>query len=227
MVKLEKKTYSLKEIKKIMNIQRTETLLTRLTAQGYEYQQSNNIIYIKELPDIEHELKQLLVEKFNLSILINVKAFAAFFFKLTNDESYLAMPWDLRSEVLKNEFNIEISAHTLRSYMKKLTDLNLFIKDKSISSPYGTFYQDGVKKQIKVTSQNEADYLNWIKLRDQFLEEEKAKHTPNCWGVAIQRAFAQTKIVYYPTYGFFSNVFYDEEINSILNLCINILGLGI
>lgn len=236
MLSLEKRFYPLAEIKELMDTKRKETITNNLTKWDYRYEwiprKGVNIIETPDMGTPEVQLRSLLIRKLDLDVQVNIKAFAAFFFKLMDDELFLTTPWETRAKQLQQEFGIEVSDKTLRNYNSKLVKQNMMIKEDSQYEYWCSFYVSGEKCQEPVNDTDENDVAamqNWFDKRKEYLQaadEEYSKAigeegaiNPNRWKLAMNKLWETTKTVYYKVRGWTFNAFADNDIKEIYRLC--------
>lgn len=235
MVVLEKKFYSLAEMKKLMDTKRKETITNNLTKWGYHYEwipyKGVNIINTPNSGNPEEQLKSLLVNKLDLDVQTDFKAFAAFFYKIMDDELFLTTPWETRARILKDEFNIEISDRVLRKYNAKLVSKGMMVKDDSTFEYWYTTYVCDQKVQDVVWESRDEDVeamQDWFNKRKEYLEQADVEYqkavgeadslNPNRWKIALNKLWDETKTVYYKVKGWSFNAFEDKDIQEIYRL---------
>jgi hypothetical protein len=238
MIVLEQRFYSLAEVKKLMDTNRKETITNNLTKWGYHYEwitrKGVNIIEIPNITNPEIQLRSLLMRKLDLDIQTDFKAFSAFFFKVMDDDLFLASPWGVKAKVLKDEFGIEVSDRTLRSYNSKLAEKGFIFKNNEKSKDWCTFYLNGEKyqevvgnfepiRELQIQSMEE-----WFTKRKQYLLAADLEYSktngvqglmnPDRWTIAFKRLWKETGIVYYSIKGWSFNGFKDKELQEIYKL---------
>lgn len=235
MLVLEKKFYSLAEIKELMNVKRKETITNNLTKWNYHYEwiprKGVNIIETPDINTPEEQLKSLLMRKLNLDVRADYKAFAAFFFKIIDDELFLTTPWETRAKIIGDEFGIEVTDRTLRKYNAKLVEKNIIIKDNSRYEYWYTTYVGSEKCQdaVLMSKEEEVEGLKrWIDKRKKYLEAADLEYSqaigvagsknPDRWKIAMNKLWETTKVVYYKVKGWDFNAFEDTDLKEIYRL---------
>lgn len=182
-------------------------------------------------------LKSLLIRRFKLDVQTDIRAFAAFFFMLMDNEAFLVMPWGTRAEMIYQEFGIEISDRTLRTYMSKLLDQGIIHKDDESYQYWCTFYDGLEKVQQSVFEDIEDERLameDWFNKRKEYLEAADLEYSkslnaiglknPERWKIALNRLWKETQCVYYKVKGWTFNAIEDNIIKEIYELSTLILG---
>lgn len=231
--KLEKRFYPLAEIREIIGSKRKETITGKLGKWGYGFnwrpQKGVEIVSAPEEDNPEQQLKSLLMRKIGLDVQTDFKAFAVMFYLFCEDELFMTTPWEARAKQIKEEFGIEISERTLRSYMSKLIKEDIVIKDDNCREYWRTTYICGIEKvQEPVTYNEEAEMQEWFNKRSQYLKDADELYqeamqmsdvlNPQRWKIALRKLWEETKTVYYPVKGFVFNGFHDKDVQEIYKL---------
>lgn len=235
MITLELRFYPLAEIKELMDTKRKETITNNLTKWGYRYEwiprKGVNIIETPDMGKPEEQLKSLLMRKLDLDVRADYKAFAAFFFKIIDDDLFLTTPWETRAKIIGDEFGIEVTDRTLRKYNAKLVEKNIMVKDDSQYEYWYTTYVCGEKCQDVVGTSEEEEVAameDWFNKRKEYLEAADLEYSqaigvadsrdPNRWKIAMNRLWETTKVVYYKVKGWNFNAFEDADLKEIYRL---------
>lgn len=235
MLHLEKRFYTLVEIKKLMDSKRKETITNNLTQWNYRYEwipyKGVNILETpEESGDALEQLKALLKSRLGLDKQTNFKAFAAMFYLFIEDDDFQTAPWEARAKELNRQFGIEISEKTLRTYMSKLLAQDIMIKDSEFREYWKTTYVCGIEKvQLPVTLDEEEAMWEYFNKRSQYLldadilyqqamDEPIGTLNPKRWNIALRKLWDEYKTVYYPVKGFQFNAFEDKDIQELYRL---------
>ena len=71
------------------------------------------------------------------------------------DEEFSSMPFGERANVMKQDYNIEVSEITLKRWYKKLVDNNVVETDRLRKTYWVSMYVDGQKVRMKVDEDDE------------------------------------------------------------------------
>ena len=135
MQQIEVRNYSRNEMAELLKVEITDSHFSRkvqsiLTKWGYSFVYSRKAIQITAAPSTAQErLNELLIREFNLDIQIDIGKFATFVYLLM-DEEFSSMPFGERANVMKQDYNIEVSEITLKRWYKKLVDNNVVETDR-------------------------------------------------------------------------------------------------
>lgn len=232
---LELKEYSLTEIKEITQKARKRDVMNVLDKLGYDFHWYNGTgVEITKLPTEKspaEQLKSLLFSTLDLDVRTDVTAFAAYFYKMMDDDLFLTTPWEAKAKELKREFGIDISDRTLRTYNAKLINKDMLIKNDDMREDWYTTYVGYDKVQDVVWTSDEdavAAMEDWYNKRSQYLidadiEYQKAigeadVQNPKRWRIALKRLWDETKCFYFPVKGWSFNNFHKEELEEIYKL---------
>lgn len=175
MKQLKTKTYTREEIAKEFNLETSNKNFARkvkdtLTKWGYSFNYSRKEVTITRIPTTADEkLAEILIREYNLDIRIDTDAFAAFFYSLVVLPEFSSMPWEERMVFLKDEFGVEVSDRTLRSWCSRLISTSTVYKDDSIKTRWITGYCNGEKYRELVDGDKELE-----KLADDYKESMKS-----------------------------------------------------
>lgn len=234
MITLEKRFYSIQELREALEVQQKKDILKNLDKLGYDFTWINRrgaeIIKLPEEGSPEQQLKCLLINRLGLDVQTDIKAFAAFFYML-QDDLFLTTPWESRAKILKQQFGIEVSDKTLRNYNSKLVKKDIMIKNNSDYEFWCSFYIGGEKYQEPVNDTDENDIKameDWFNKRKEYLEAADLEYqkaigeadvkNPNRWKIAMNKLWDTTKTVYYKVRSWTFNAFDDKDIKEILRL---------
>lgn len=160
MQQIEVRNYSRTEMAEMLKVEITDTHFSRkvqsiLTKWGYSFVYSRKAIQITAAPSTAQErLNELLIREFDLDIRIDIGKFATFVYLLM-DEEFSSMPFGERANVMKQDYNIEVSEITLKRWYKKLVDYNVVETDRLRKTYWVSMYVDGQKTRMKVDEDDE------------------------------------------------------------------------
>lgn len=160
MQQIEVRNYSRTEMAELLKVEITDTHFSRkvqsiLTKWGYSFAYSRQAIQITAAPSTAQErLNELLIREFDLDIRIDIGKFATFVYLLM-DEEFSSMPFGERANVMKQDYNIEVSEITLKRWYKKLVDYNVVETNRLRKTYWVSMYVDGQKTRMKVDEDDE------------------------------------------------------------------------
>ena len=160
MQQIEVRNYSRTEMAELLKVEITDTHFSRkvqsvLTKWGYSFVYSRKAIQITAAPSTAQErLNELLIREFNLDIQIDIGKFATFVYLLM-DEEFSSMPFGERANVMKQDYNIEVSEIALKRWYKKLVDYNVVETNRLRKTYWVSMYVDGQKTRMKVDEDDE------------------------------------------------------------------------
>lgn len=160
MQQIEVRNYSRTEMAELLKVEITDTHFSRkvqsiLTKWGYSFVYSRKAIQITAAPSTAQErLNELLIREFDLDIRIDIGKFATFVYLLM-DEEFSSMPFGERANVMKQDYNIEVSEITLKRWYKKLVDYNVVETNRLRKTYWVSMYVDGQKTRMKVDEDDE------------------------------------------------------------------------
>lgn len=160
MQQIEVRNYSRNEMAQLLKVEITDSHFSRkvqsiLTKWGYSFVYSRKAIQITAAPSTAQErLNELLIREFDLDIRIDIGKFATFVYLLM-DEEFSSMPFGERANVMKQDYNIEVSEITLKRWYKKLVDNNVVETDRLRKTYWVSMYIDGQKVRMKVDEDDE------------------------------------------------------------------------
>lgn len=160
MQQIEVRNYSRTEMAELLKVEITDSHFSRkvqsiLTKWGYSFVYSRKVIQITAAPSTAQErLNELLIREFDLDIRIDIGKFATFVYLLM-DEEFSSMPFGERANVMKQDYNIEVSEITLKRWYKKLVDYNAVETDRLRKTYWVSMYVDGQKTRMKVDEDDE------------------------------------------------------------------------
>lgn len=160
MQQIEVRNYSRTEMAELLKVEITDSHFSRkvqsiLTKWGYSFVYSRKVIQITAAPSTAQErLNELLIREFDLDIRIDIGKFATFVYLLM-DEEFSSMPFGERANVMKQDYNIEVSEITLKRWYKKLVDYNVVETDRLRKTYWVSMYVDGQKTRMKVDEDDE------------------------------------------------------------------------
>ena len=182
-------------------------LKKKLTQWGYEYKYSRTKVEITKVPEsAEDQLFCLLQKELDLDIRINVKYFAIFFYELCYNPTFVSAPWEVRVNILKEKYDIEISRQTLCSWTKKLIEHNYIGEKTGIITLWKTYYENGEKQREKV--EDDEEYKTYLKYKNKIYNETKD------WDLTYNLCWKEFKCYYYKVNSIEYNIFgeYNELI---------------
>ena len=160
MQQIEVRNYSRTEMAELLKVEINDTHFSRkvqsvLTKWGYSFVYSRKAIQITAAPSTAQErLNELLIREFNLDIQIDIGKFATFVYLLM-DEEFSSMPFGERANVMKQDYNIEVSEIALKRWYKKLVDYNVVETNRLRKTYWVSMYVDGQKTRMKVDEDDE------------------------------------------------------------------------
>lgn len=160
MQQIEVRNYSRTEMAELLKVEITDSHFSRkvqsiLTKWGYSFVYSRKVIQITAVPSTAQErLNELLIREFDLDIRIDIGKFATFVYLLM-DEEFSSMPFGERANVMKQDYNIEVSEITLKRWYKKLVDYNVVETNRLRTTYWVSMYVDGQKTRMKVDEDDE------------------------------------------------------------------------
>lgn len=160
MQQIEVRNYSRTEMAELLKVEITDSHFSRkvqsiLTKWGYSFVYSRKVIQITAAPSTAQErLNELLIREFDLDIRIDIGKFATFVYLLM-DEEFSSMPFGERANVMKQDYNIEVSEITLKRWYKKLVDYNVVETNRLRKTYWVSMYVDGQKTRMKVDEDDE------------------------------------------------------------------------
>lgn len=160
MQQIEVRNYSRTEMAELLKVEITDSHFSRkvqsiLTKWGYSFVYSRKAIQITAAPSTAQErLNELLIREFDLDIRIDIGKFATFVYLLM-DEEFSSMPFGERANVMKQDYNIEVSEITLKRWYKKLVDYNVVETNRLRKTYWVSMYVDGQKTRMKVNEDDE------------------------------------------------------------------------
>lgn len=160
MEQIEVRNYSRAEMAEMLKVEITDSHFSRkvqsiLTKWGYSFVYSRKAIQITAAPSTAQErLNELLIREFDLDIQIDIGKFATFVYLLM-DEEFSSMPFGERANVMKQDYNIEVSEITLKRWYKKLVDYNVVETNRLRKTYWVSMYVDGQKARMKVDEDDE------------------------------------------------------------------------
>lgn len=228
---LELKEYTLAEIKEITQKARKRDVMNVLDKLGYDFHWYNGKgVRITKLPaekSSAEQLKNLLFSTFDLDVRTDIAAFAAYFYKMMDDDLFLTSPWETKAIELKREFGIDISDRTLRTYNAKLMNKNMLVKNDNMREDWCTTYRGCEKIQDVVYTDNEVAAMKiWYDKRNQYLMDADMEYqiatgelyNPKRWRIALKKLWNETQCFYFSVKGWSFNAFYIEELGEIYKL---------
>lgn len=216
MKQIEVRNYSRAEMAEMLKVEITDSHFSRkvqsiLTKWGYSFVYSRKAIEITAAPSTAQErLNELLIREFDLDIRIDVGKFATFVYLLM-DEEFSSMPFGERANVMKQDYNIEVSEITLKRWYKKLVDYNVVETDRLRKTYWVSMYVDGQKTRMKVDEDDEGKirYEN----RRRKLAEQNIKDGMNkadAYSSANLACWKEFKCCYYSCNTIILNAFNQE-----------------
>ena len=181
-------------------------LKKKLTQWGYEYKYSRTKVEITKVPEsAEDQLSCLLQKELDLDVRINVKYFAIFFYELCYNPTFVSAPWEVRVNILKEKYGIEISRKTLYLWTKKLIEHNYIGEKTGIITLWKTYYENGEKQREKV---EENEYQTYAEYRNKIYEQNKD------WKITYSLCWKEFNCCYYKVNSIEYNIFgkYNELI---------------
>ena len=160
MQQIEVRNYSRNEMADLLKVEITDSHFSRkvqsiLTKWGYSFVYSRKTIQITAAPSTAQErLNELLIREFDLDIRIDIGKFATFVYLLM-DEEFSSMPFGERVNVMKQDYNIEVSEITLKRWYKKLVDYNVVETNRLRKTYWVSMYVDGQKTRMKIDENDE------------------------------------------------------------------------
>lgn len=152
MKQLELCSYSRAEIAKILDVNIDDTnhfkrnVEAKLQKWGYSYEYSRKSVTLTKAPSTADErLAEILIREYDIDVRIDTYAFATFFYSLVVFPEFTSMPWEERAKWLADEFRVEVSDRTLRSWCSRLISSSTVCKDDSIKTRWITTYYNGEK----------------------------------------------------------------------------------
>lgn len=216
MQQIEVRNYSRTEMAEMLKVEITDTHFSRkvqsiLTKWGYSFVYSRKAIQITAAPSTAQErLNELLIREFDLDIRIDIGKFATFVYLLM-DEEFSSMPFGERANVMKQDYNIEVSEITLKRWYKKLVDYNVVETNRLRKTYWVSMYVDGQKTRMKVDEDDEGKikYEN----RRRKLAEQNIKDGMNkadAYSSANLTCWKEFKCCYYSCNTIILNAFNQE-----------------
>ena len=100
-----------------------------LNKWGYEYKYSRNSIEIMKAPSsAQARITEIMIREFKLDIRMDVIAFAYLVHAFGEIDSFSAMPWGERAEMLKSCYGIDYCERTLKGWAAKLVERGILAK---------------------------------------------------------------------------------------------------
>lgn len=216
MQQIEVRNYSRTEMAELLKVEITDTHFSRkvqsiLTKWGYSFVYSRKAIQITAAPSTAQErLNELLIREFDLDIRIDIGKFATFVYLLM-DEEFSSMPFGERANVMKQDYNIEVSEITLKRWYKKLVYYNVVETNRLRKTYWVSMYVDGQKTRMKVDEDDEGKikYEN----RRRKLEEQNIKDGMNkadAYSSANLTCWKEFKCCYYSCNTIILNAFNQQ-----------------
>lgn len=154
---LELRAYSREEIALVLGVDLKDTnhfkrnIEAKLNKWGYSYEYSRKAVTITRAPTSAYErLAEIMIRNYDMDIRIDTFAFSTFLYSLVVFPEFVSMPWEERAIFLKDEFNVEVSDRTLRSWCARFFESGTLIKNNDIKTRWVTSYVDGEKCRMLV-----------------------------------------------------------------------------
>lgn len=207
MQQLELCSYSRAEIAKILDVNVDDTnhfkrnVEAKLQKWGYSYEYSRKTVTLTKAPTTADEkLAEILVREYDIDVRIDTYAFAAFLYSLVVFPEFGSMPWEERAKWLEEEFGVEVSDRTLRSWCSRLISTSTVHKDDTYKTRWITSYYNGEKSRDLVDGDKEleefADGYQQTKL--ELLEKYKELSDKEKWNCVRKDLWEKYKCcVYY------------------------------
>ncbi len=129
------RTYSREELEKIFNTDRTDTIKKRLERAGYGFENGGRgkdyWIKITALPEPPSAYEEFMRREFGYGPQTKLAEAEVLFGLLLTDNDFCYHPATYQSQLLKEQFGVELSAQTIRNWRKKLKGKNWFIDNES------------------------------------------------------------------------------------------------
>lgn len=190
MKQLDLRAYSREEIADVLDVNIKDVnhfkrnVESKLLKWGYSYEYSRKAVTITRVPTTaEEKLSEIMIRAFDMDVRIDAFSFAAFLYSLVVFPEFASMPWEERSKFLKDEFKIDISDRTLRSWCSKFIETNTLIKDSDNKTRWITGYLDGEKYRDQVDGDEELEKFVDVynERRKELLEEYKDEKPEEKW----------------------------------------------
>ena len=157
-------SYTRAEIAEALNVNLADTnhfkrnVEAKLMKWGYSYEYSRKEVKITQIPTTADErLAELLIREYDIDVQIDTYAFSAFLYSIVVFPEFASMPWEERVNWLKEEFEIEVSDRTLRTWCSRLIDSNTIAKDNSYKTRWITGYFNDEKYRMLVDGNKELE----------------------------------------------------------------------
>lgn len=217
----EKRAYTRQEIAEILRIDPKDKnfarkVRTKLENLGFHEDEGHYIYTRKEvtilwIPQTREERIQYLVALLGIDKQVDAHAFAIFTYRMLWDEDYQRMPWQARTELLREQDDLEYDEKTYRRWTNKLLALDILRKDSTNSSIWGTVNINGEKVQFEVAPDDEG-YIKYKTRRTELFNKYAELPPKERWSKTFGDLWNEFHCVYYKCGSFDGKAWADNDI---------------
>lgn len=156
---MKKRVYTRAELEAIFHTSRTDSMRKSLKRAGYTFESGGRgadyWIEITDIPAPPSPYEEFMRREFDCGPQTNLAAAEAFFSLLLTNAEFCYYPATYQAQVLRKQYQIEVSDQTLRNWKKRLEEKNWFKVDSNDNQYY--LCRKGEKPQaIDATIHNQA-----------------------------------------------------------------------